>query len=232
MGFLDNSSTTVDAILTKKGRELLARGRNEFKITKFALADDEIDYTLWDVTNPNGTNYYGAVIENMPILEPVADETQAMKYKLVTLPKETSRLPILDVAVSTLAFSQGGGNGELLQPGTLNSTDSEQGYTFHSKTDTEVILASYDCWGKNCVKKFNGMWAFGILDRKNKHFTAETIQKEVSIKGHNISLATIYNCLNKFVNVGLLKQIDQQGEVTIFDTNVSHHHHFLNQNNI
>ena len=62
-----------------------------------------------------------------------------------------------------------------------------------------------------------------ILDGKNKHFTAETIQKEVSTKGHNISLATIYNCLNKFVNVGLLKQIDQQGEVTIFDTNVSHH---------
>ena len=69
-----------------------------------------------------------------------------------------------------------------------------------------------------------------ILDGKNKHFTAETIQKEVLKKGHNISLATIYNCLNKFVNVGLLKQIDQQGEVTIFDTNVSHHHHFLNQN--
>ena len=69
-----------------------------------------------------------------------------------------------------------------------------------------------------------------ILDGKNKHFTAETIQKEVSTNGHNISLATIYNCLNKFVNVGLLKQIDQQGEVTIFDTNVSHHHHFLNQN--
>ena len=69
-----------------------------------------------------------------------------------------------------------------------------------------------------------------ILDGKNKHFTAETIQKEVSTKGHNISLATIYNCLNKFVSVGLLKQIDQQGEVTIFDTNVSHHHHFLNQN--
>ena len=69
-----------------------------------------------------------------------------------------------------------------------------------------------------------------ILDGKNKHFTAEIIQKEVSSKGNYISLATIYNCLNKFVSVGLLKQIDQQGEVTIFDTNVAHHHHFLNQN--
>ena len=65
MGFLDNTTTTVDAILTKKGRELLARGQNEFNITKYALADDEVDYNLWDTSHPNGTNFYGAVIENM-----------------------------------------------------------------------------------------------------------------------------------------------------------------------
>jgi len=130
MGFLNNTTITIDAVLTKRGRELLARGRNEFAVTKFALSDDEVDYRLWDTAHPNGTNYYGAVIENMPLLEPVSDETQALKYKLVTLPKETSRLPILDVAVSSLNFSQGGGNGDLLAPGTLNSTDSEQGYTF------------------------------------------------------------------------------------------------------
>ena len=46
MGFLNNTSVTVDAVLTKKGRELLARGQDEFKITKFALSDDEIDYRL------------------------------------------------------------------------------------------------------------------------------------------------------------------------------------------
>jgi hypothetical protein len=130
MGFLNNTTITIDAILTKRGRELLARGRNEFAVTKFAIADDEVDYRLWDTTHPNGTNYYGAVIENMPLLEPVPDETQVLKYKLVTLPKETSRLPLLDVAISSLSFSQGGGNGEIVAPGTLNSTDSEQGYTF------------------------------------------------------------------------------------------------------
>jgi hypothetical protein len=131
MGFLNNTTITIDAILTKRGRELLARGRNEFKVTKFSLADDEVDYRLWDVTHPNGTNYYGAVIENMPILEPVPDETQVLKYKLVTLPKETSRLPLLDVALGTFTFAQGGtGNGEVVAPGTLNSTDAEEGYTF------------------------------------------------------------------------------------------------------
>ena len=142
MGFLNNTTITIDAILTKRGRELLARGRNEFAVTKFAIADDEVDYRLWDTSHPNGTNYYGAVIENMPLLEPVPDETQALKYKLVTLPKETSRLPILDVAVSTLAFAQGGGNGDLLAPGTLNSTDAEQGYTFiiHDTTVAKLVV--------------------------------------------------------------------------------------------
>ena len=140
MGFLNNTTITIDAVLTKRGRELLARGKNEFAVTKFALSDDEVDYRLWDTAHPNGTNYYGAVIENMPLLEPVSDETQALKYKLVTLPKETSRLPILDVAVPTLAFSQGGGNGELLAPGTLNSTDAEQGYTFIIHDTTVATL--------------------------------------------------------------------------------------------
>ena len=138
MGFLNNTTITIDAILTKRGRELLARGRNEFAVTKFAIADDEVDYRLWDTTHPNGTNYYGAVIENMPLLEPVPDETQVLKYKLVTLPKETSRLPILDVNVPSLQFTQGGGNGEVLSPGTLNSTDAEQGYTFIVH-DTSVV---------------------------------------------------------------------------------------------
>lgn len=68
MGFLDNSTVTVDAILTKKGRQILAAG-GDLNITKFALSDEEIDYTLWDVTHPNGTDSYGAVIENMSLLE-------------------------------------------------------------------------------------------------------------------------------------------------------------------
>ena len=130
MGFLNNTTITVDAILTKRGRELLARGNNEFQVTKFALADDEVDYRLWDTSHPNGTNFYGAVIENMPLLEPVPDETQALKYKLISLPKETSRLPILDIAVPSFTFQQGGGNGDLVSPGTLNSTDADLGYTF------------------------------------------------------------------------------------------------------
>ena len=68
-----------------------------------------------------------------------------------------------------------------------------------------------------------------LLDGKNKHFTAELVQKEVSRKGYDISLATIYNCLNKFVDVGLIKLVETQGEVSIFDTNINYHHHFIDE---
>ena len=57
MGYLDNTTTTVDAILTKKGRELLAKGDGSFQITKFALADDEVDYNLWNASHELGSNY-------------------------------------------------------------------------------------------------------------------------------------------------------------------------------
>ena len=107
MGYLNNSSITVDAILTKKGRELLARGKDEFKITQFALADDEIDYDLWNPDHPLGTAYYGVTIENMPIIEALPDETQMMKFKLVTLPKKVTRIPVVSVSPNTINFSQG-----------------------------------------------------------------------------------------------------------------------------
>ena len=87
MGYLDKTTITVDAILTKKGRELLAKGSEQFKITQFALSDDEVDYGLWDVNHQLGSNYYGQAIEAMPIVEAVPDETYMMKHKLVTLPK-------------------------------------------------------------------------------------------------------------------------------------------------
>ena len=94
MGYLDNTTVTVDAILTNKGRQVLAQG-GQLSITKFALADDEVDYNLWNPAHSLGTNYYGAVIENMPILEASPDETQMLRYKLVTLPKTAIGIPVI-----------------------------------------------------------------------------------------------------------------------------------------
>jgi len=107
MGYLNNSVVTVDAILTKKGRELLAKGDGSFRITQFALGDDEIDYTLYNPTHPSGSAFYGQAIENMPLLEAFPDEQQIMKYKLVTLPRGTAKMPILDLGYSAITLKQG-----------------------------------------------------------------------------------------------------------------------------
>ena len=66
MGYLNNTVVTVDAILTDTGRQLLAQQNGQFRITQFALADDEIDYTLYNPTHPSGSAYYGQAIVNMP----------------------------------------------------------------------------------------------------------------------------------------------------------------------
>lgn len=57
-------------------------------------------------------------------------------------------------------------NGEIYNYIEIKNELLKDGYTFKSNTDTEVILASYDKWGENCVNKFNGMWAFAIYDKE------------------------------------------------------------------
>ena len=118
MGYLNNQVVTVDAILTKKGRELLAKNDGSFRITQFALADDEIDYTLYNPTHPSGSTFYGEAIENMPLLEAFPIETQIMKYKLATLPRGTAKLPVLDLGYSAITLKQGASLA--ITPQTLN----------------------------------------------------------------------------------------------------------------
>jgi hypothetical protein len=108
MGFLNNQYVTIDAVLTKKGRELLARNDGSFQITQFALSDDEIDYTLYNPSHPSGSAFFGEAIEAMPLLEAFVDETQLMKYKLVTLPRGTSKLPVINLSLPVISIPQAG----------------------------------------------------------------------------------------------------------------------------
>jgi len=107
MGYLNNAVITVDAILTTKGRQLLAQNNGSFRITQFALSDDEIDYTMYNPNHPSGSAYYGEAITSMPLLEAFPEETQIMKYKLVTLPRGTAKMPILDLGYSAIVIKQG-----------------------------------------------------------------------------------------------------------------------------
>jgi hypothetical protein len=150
MGYLDNSVVTVDAILTKKGRELLARGDGSFRITQFALSDDEIDYTLYNTSHPSGSSYYGEAIENMPLLEAFPDETQIMKYKLVTLPRGTARLPVLNLGYSAITLKQGASLA--ITPQTLNYLGSNQTFETNGYTATIAdarVLATFNGVGIN-----------------------------------------------------------------------------------
>jgi hypothetical protein len=140
MGYLNNTVVTVDAILTTKGRQLLAQNDGSFRITQFALADDEIDYTLYNPNHPSGSAYYGEALINMPLLEAFPNETQVMKYKLTTLPRGTARLPILAIP-PFVSLKQG--QSQVIQPQTLNyfgaNASEQSGYTF---TISDVRLTS------------------------------------------------------------------------------------------
>ena len=150
MGYLNNITVTVDAILTKKGRELLARNDGSFQITQFALGDDEIDYTLYNPNHPSGSAFYGEAIENMPVIEAFPDETQIMKYKLITLPRGTAKLPVLELGFTTITLKQGASLS--LTPQTLNylgtdSTFEASGYT--ATIGDSRVLQSFEGVGVN-----------------------------------------------------------------------------------
>jgi hypothetical protein len=122
MGYLNNTVITVDAILTKKGREALARNDGSFRITQFALSDDEIDYTLYNPNHPSGSAYYGEAIEGMPLIEAFPDDQQIMKYKLATLPRGTAKLPVLNLGYDAITLKQGASLS--ITPQTLNYLDN------------------------------------------------------------------------------------------------------------
>ena len=177
MGYLNNQVVTVDAILTTKGRELLAKNDGSFRITQFALADDEIDYTLYNPNHPSGSAFYGEVIQNMPLLEAFPTETQIMKYKLATLPRGTAKLPVLNLGYSSITLQQGASLS--ITPQTLNYLGNAQAFetSGYSATISDVRLMS----------TFNGI---GI------NTTAATAANTTTTLGTNVSTTVIGSQFN------------------------------------
>jgi hypothetical protein len=177
MGYLNNQIITVDAILTKKGRELLARQDGSFRITQFALADDEIDYTLYNPTHPSGSSFYGEALENMPLLEAFPDETQMLKYKLVTLPRGTAKMPVLDIGYSSITLSQG--VSLAITPQTLNYLGNNQVFESNGYTATIADVRT--------MNTFNGV---GI------NTTQATQLNQTQTFGTNVSKTVIGTTIN------------------------------------
>jgi hypothetical protein len=127
MAYLDNTEITVDAILTKKGRQKLASGQ-ALNIAKFALGDDEIDYTLYEPAHPKGSAYYDSAIRAIPVTEATPDETQILRYKLVTLPKGTTQIPLVRLGIPSIGVTQLEGSVSMT-PTTSPSGNTNAGYT-------------------------------------------------------------------------------------------------------
>lgn len=114
MAFLDNSGDIIlDAVLTDTGRFRMARG--DFKITKFALGDDEIDYALYNRNHPSGSAYYDLEILKTPVLEAFTNNTSLMKSKLMTI----TNTNILHMPVMKLLDGGYQGSAASLQPTKL-----------------------------------------------------------------------------------------------------------------
>lgn len=175
MGYLNNQVVTADAILTKIGRQRLAEGN--FVITQFALSDDEIDYTLYNPNHPSGSAFYGQAIENMPLLEATPDETQIMKYKLVTLPRGTSRMPVLDIGYSSIILKQGASLA--ITPQTLSYLGNAQ--TFEASGYKATI---------SDVRTMNSFQGVGITTNQ-----AATLNNSSTI-GTNVSKTVIGTTIN------------------------------------
>ena len=177
MGYLNNAVITVDAILTNKGRELLARGDGSFKITQFALSDDEIDYTLYNPTHPSGSAFYGQALENMPLLEAFPETTQNLRYKLVTLPRGTAKMPVLDLGISQITLKQGASI--VVTPQTLNYLGANQ--VFESSGYTATLAD---------VRTMNSFQGVGITS------TQATNLNSTQTLGTNVSKTVIGTSIN------------------------------------
>jgi hypothetical protein len=128
MAYLDNKTIIVDATLTKKGRELLAKNGN-LNITSFGLADDEIDYSLYDPNHPQGSNFNDFAIRKTPILEAFFDETQVMKYKLVTLNQGITSIPVISLNITNINIPSTFTGDSIISPSTNPTYNTTLGYT-------------------------------------------------------------------------------------------------------
>jgi hypothetical protein len=128
MAYIDSETITVDAILTQKGRQLLAQNGN-LNITSFALADDEIDYTLYQPNHPNGSAFYDIALRNTPVFEPLTDETQVMKYKLVTLNQGVTSIPVITISQDKILVTKDYTGDIIINPSTNPAYNLQAGYT-------------------------------------------------------------------------------------------------------
>ena len=172
MGYLDNSTITVDAILTKHGRLKLAEGQG-LGISKFALSDDGVDYNLWNVDHASGSDSYGEAIKNLPQLEAVPDDANLLRYKLMTLDRNTVYLPTINVDPKAVIISlQGQGGKRTITPTTSNSATETYTFKIYDASGIQLIQPA---------KPFGGSSVGKLAARAEIPYGVEVIGKSLDI---------------------------------------------------
>jgi len=208
MGYLDNSSIIVDAILTKKGRELLARQDGSFRITQFALGDDEIDYTLFNENHPNGSQYSGEAIENMHIVEAFPDDNNIMVSKLVTLPRGTTKMPVVTANVSKIQLSLG--STTTINPETLNLNGVA---TLKEPAGYLATIAD-----RRLLTTFSGVGTDGRVASTQRPFANSSLSETVRGSGFTltaISSTSLFGTNNRLLTSITIEGIESGARVTI-----------------
>ena len=202
MGYLNNTSIIVDAILTKKGRELLARNDGSFRVTQFALADDEIDYSLFNENHPNGSQFSAEAIENMPLIEAIPDETNIMLHKLVTLNRGQTKLPIINLGISKITLTLGGN--ATLSPQTFNFGNTSQGQT--EPSGYRLIVAD-----QRLLQDTTGLGAAGNGAQNQALTTYSATATSATVIGSEFSMTAISSTSLFGANNALLTTLTVEG---------------------
>ena len=152
MGYLDHSTNNIilDAVLTDYGRSRLALGGSNFEIAKFALGDDEVDYTI--IKKYGRTVGKEKIEKNTPIFEALTNENIALKFPLIGISNnatlKTVRLPVMSATVTPIALGQAtSGNATSITTAPVNITVRYKGNTADQatlQTDFASTLTKFD----------------------------------------------------------------------------------------
>ena len=152
MGFLDNSGDIIlDAVLTDTGRKRLARGDGSFNIAKFALADDEINYGLYNKNNASGSAYYDLDILQTPVVEAFTNNTSTLKSKLITI----SRTNLLYLPILKLNENKGVSDGQRDSTFNVHLVAVDSDTVTNVGSNTQGVINGFKPSSNNTVISFD-----------------------------------------------------------------------------
>jgi hypothetical protein len=140
MGFLDNSGDIIlDAVLTDTGRMRLAKGDGSFKIVKFALGDDEINYEIYNKDDSRGSAYYDLEVLQTPVLEAFTDNAASMKSRLISIPRNNLLyLPVVKLNTTFDSSTAKHATGDFLI--AVDTTSEDELFTNASGVSVDGVL--------------------------------------------------------------------------------------------